>query len=77
MQMCRFMCVKGNMLVTWQSSEGLHLRALLESRSLKKTFRTSKKMTKFHRAISQLPHKDDLCKNFVSSRVKEVWDFFL
>lgn len=36
-----------------------------------------KKVTKFHRALSELPQKDDLCKNFASSRLEEVWDFFL
>lgn len=31
-----------------------------------------KKMIKFHRALSDLPQKDELRKNFASSRLEEV-----
>lgn len=36
-----------------------------------------KNMTKFHRDLSESPQKDERCKNFASSRLEEVRDFFL
>lgn len=72
-----FICAKGNLPVTWQSSERLHLRVLIWEQMPAENIQRYKNMTKFHRDLSESPQKDERCKNFASSRLEEVRDFFL